>query len=390
MTALSGITIIETAERPVGEYCAKLLADFGAEVIKVERPGGAPTRTVSPFASAPDGTQHSIVFAYLNTNKKSVVLDLENARDRATLDRLLAKADALIDDHDEAWAEAHGLTPTAVAAAFPALVHCAITPFGQGAPADWQMLRPINVMNATGWAYHTPSEADPTRPPLKGAGRFMSDYEAGLDAAMAICASLHRKNETGKGQFIDLSQVEVEILRADILLGRNLGGDHEPDKSRTNFDMGGPATAFACKDGFIYIFMTSGAHWKGLCELVGEPWVEAFPPDWLEFHCTKERVTDFRTNFRRWIADKEKDVIAEQAQRLGVTIVPVNSAADLHHNPQFAHRGYFQKLDDPVLGEALYPTVPYKFSRTPVTLRTAAPALGQNDDELAETAVGGR
>ena len=172
--ALSGITIVEIAERPAGECTGKLLADFGAEVIKVERPGGAPTRAMGPHQ---DG--QSAVFGYFNTNKKSVVLDLADPADRAQLDRLLARANALIDDHDEAWGASRGLTAGEIAGAHPHLVHCIVTPFGQGAPAEWQKARPINVINAGGWAYHTPSEATPEMPPLKGAGRFLPDYEVG-------------------------------------------------------------------------------------------------------------------------------------------------------------------------------------------------------------------
>ena len=101
MTALNGITIIETAERPAGEYTAKLLADFGATVIKVERPGGAPTRHMGPLREG-----ESALFAWLNANKKSVVLDLADPADRATLDRLLARAHALVDDHGDGQAHA--------------------------------------------------------------------------------------------------------------------------------------------------------------------------------------------------------------------------------------------------------------------------------------------
>jgi crotonobetainyl-CoA:carnitine CoA-transferase CaiB-like acyl-CoA transferase len=185
--ALDGVVIIEIAERPAGEQTGKLLADFGAEVIKIERPGGAPTRAMGPHKHG-----RSAVFGYFNTNKKSIVLDLADPADRATLDRLLARADALIDDHDQAWGQARGLDKASVAAAHPRLVHCIITAFGQGAPPEWQKAYPVNVINAGGWAYHSPSEAPNDKPPLKGAGRFLPDYESALDAAIAVLASLHR------------------------------------------------------------------------------------------------------------------------------------------------------------------------------------------------------
>jgi len=375
--ALEGITVIELAERPAGEYTGKLLADFGAEVIKVERPGGAPTRHMGPFREG-----ESALFAYLNTNKKSVALDLAKPADRATLDRLLARANALIDDHGEVWGAGHGLTATAVAFAHPHLVHCIVTPFGQGAPAEWQTLHPINVINAGGWAYHSPSETPHEKPPLKGAGRFLPDYEAGIDAAMAVLASLHRQRKTGSGQFIDLSEVEVQLNRIDCVLDRMLAGDVEPSDERTAYDMGGPGTSFACKDGHIYIFMTTKGHWNALRALMGDPaWARDFREDWLEFDCTKDNVTRFRSHFSDWIARQDKLPITEAAQKAGIAMVPVNTAADLPDHEQFAHRGFFQQAEHPVFGTVSYPTVSYKMSATPVRIASAAPALRADQQE---------
>ncbi len=384
--ALSGITIIEVAERPAGEYAGKLLADFGAEVIKIERVGGAPTRHMGPFRADDIGGE-STLFGYLNTNKKSLVLDLANPAGRATLDKLLARANALIDDHDEAWGTEHSLTSTAVAAAHPKLVHCIVTPFGQGAPPEWQKARPINVINAGGWAYHSPSEAAPDKPPLKGAGRFLPDYESGIDAAICVLASLHRQRgvpkEKSGGQFIDISEVEVQVNRIDCVLDRMLAGEAEPGPERTAYDMGGPSTSFACKDGHLYLFMTTQLHWQGLCTLMGDPaWAKEFPTDWLEFHCTRERVDDFREKIRPWIASQEKLPITEAAQKLGLAMVPVNTAADIPMNEQFVHRGFFQEVAHPVFGSVAYPTVPYKLSASPVRIASPAPALGAYDAEL--------
>jgi len=378
MSALKGLLIIETAERVAGEYAAKLLADFGAEVIKVERPGGAPTRRMGPFKNG-----ESAVFAYLNTNKKSVVLDLDQPEDRARLDQLLARANALIDDHDEAWGDAHALSYPAVSTSHPQLVHCIITAFGQGAPQAWQRARPINVINAGGWAYHSPSETAADKPPLKGAGRFLPDYESGIDAALCVLASLHRQRQTGQGQFIDISEVEVQVNRIDCVLDRMLAGDVEPSAERTAYDMGGPGTSFACRDGHIYIFMTTKAHWQGLCGLMGDPdWTTTFREDWLEFDCTRENVTRFRQHFSDWIVGQEKIPITEAAQKVGVAMVPVNTAADLPLNEQFIHRGFFQQVEHPAFGAVTYPTVSYRMSATPVRIETTAPALGADNEVL--------
>jgi crotonobetainyl-CoA:carnitine CoA-transferase CaiB-like acyl-CoA transferase len=379
MTALKGLTVIEIAERFCGEYAGKQLADLGAEVIKIERPGGAPTRGMGPFREG-----ESALFAFLNTNKKSIVLDLELAEDRAVLDKLLARAQALIDDHDECWNKGRGLAAEAVARAHPHLVHTVITPFGQGAPGEWQRLKPINVINAGGWAYHSPSETPDHKPPLKGAGRFQPDYESGIDAAMCTMASLLRQRRTGAGQFIDISEVEVQLNRIDCVFDRMVAGDIEPSRERTAYDMGGPGTSFACRDGHVFLFMTTKGHWKALCGLMDNPdWTAAFREDWLEFDCTPANVEAFRKDFSAWMADQDKLAVSEAAQKAGVPIVPVSTAKDLPENEQMRFRGFFQEAEHPAFGTVLYPTQGYRMSASPVAIRTPAPELGANQQEAA-------
>lgn len=379
MSALEDVTVVEIAERPAGEYAARLLADFGAQVIKVERPQGAPTRAMGPFKHG-----ESTLFHYLNAGKKSIVLDLTSPADRATLDKLLARADALIDDHDEAWGAARQLTAAEIASAHPHLVHAAITPFGQGAPPEWQIARSINVINAGGWAYHSPSETPPEKPPLKGAGRFLPDYESAIDAATCVLASLHRQRRTGAGQFIDIAEVEVQLNRIDCVLGRMLAGEAEPGPERTAYDMGGPGAAFACKDGHVYLLMTTKAHWNALRALMGDPdWARAFRDDWLEFDCTRDNVARFRAHFSSWIALQAKQPITEAAQKAGVAMVPVNTAADLPHGEQFAHRGFFQTIDHSVFGQVAFPTAAYRMSASPVKIAGSAPVLGAHTGEVA-------
>jgi crotonobetainyl-CoA:carnitine CoA-transferase CaiB-like acyl-CoA transferase len=376
--ALAGLIVVETAERVCGEYTGKLLADLGAQVIKVERPGGAPTRAMGPFHAG-----ESTLFAYLNTNKQSVILDLDDPAERALLDRLLDRAHAIIDDHDESWVERLALDPSRVAERHPALVHTLVTPFGQGAPTQFQNLRPINVINAGGWAYHSPSETPRDKPPLKGAGRFLSDYEAGIDAALCTMASLLRLRRTGQGQSVDISEVEVQLNRIDCVLDRMLAGDADPSDERTAYDMGGPGTSFACADGHVFLFMTTRQHWKALCTLMREPdWASAFRDDWLEFDCTPANVAAFRAGFSEWIALQHKLPITEAAQKAGVAMVPVNTAADLPVHEQFVNRGFFQQAEHPTFGEVAYPGACYRMSATPVRVRSAAPTLGADQRKV--------
>ena len=369
MSALTGIRVVELAGSVAGEYCGKLLADFGADVIKIEAPGcGSPTRAMAPILGNDAGCEGSGLFAYLNTNKQSVVLDGVAAE---RLDEIIGAADAVIDDGNS-WA-------TTRAARHPDVVFCSITPFGQLADAEFGNAKSINVFHASGWGFHTPSHADPADPPLQGPGRFLADYEAGLEAALCVASSLFRRLHTGQGDVIDVSQHAVLVSRSDCIVGRFITGEVPAEGERGDFDQQGPASFFACADGFVYLYMTSRAHWLGVKALLGHPeWLDDFDDDWLEFSVTQEKVAAFQQGFAAWVKDLAKEAAAEQAQRLGVPLVPVNDATDLHESAQYRHRGFFQDVHHPVLGTAAYPTVPYSFSASPAEITSAAPALGEH------------
>jgi crotonobetainyl-CoA:carnitine CoA-transferase CaiB-like acyl-CoA transferase len=386
VSALTGIRIVELAESVAGEYCGKLLADFGAEVIKIERPNrGSPTRAMAPIIGDGGGPERSALFAYLNTNKRSVVLDVTSAAEIEKLHQIIAMADAVVDDHAGSWADAAGLSAADIARRHPAAVFCSITPYGGGAPPEFQNAKSFNVFNASGWGYHTPSHADPAKPPLKGPGRFLADYEAGLDAALCTAAAVFWHLHSGRGESIDVSQQAVLASRADCVLGRFITGEVAPENTRDDYDQQGPASFFACADGFVYLYMTSRNHWIALKRLMGQPdWLDAFDDDWLEFSVTPKKVATFQSGFATWVAGLTKDAAAEEAQRLGVPLVPVKSAADLKDSPQYRHRGFFQNVTHPVLGSAAYPGVPYLMSASPARITTAAPALGQHTAEVLD------
>ena len=376
LSALRHFKIIELAGSVCSEYCGKLLADFGANVLKIEPPEGSPTRRLGPFAASGTGPEDSGLFAYLNTNKHSLTLDLETAEGRARLAALLEDADAVIDGHAPGWLANIGLTPEA----YPHLTLCAITPFGQNAPAGRAHAEDLTVMQASGWGYHTPSAATPSRPPLKGAGRFQVSYEAGLDAAMCIAACLYGHGTQGRGRFIDLSKQEVMASRVDYVLAQMVAGDMEVGTSRTSFDLGGPSGIFPCRDGFVYIWMSAPSHWEAIRQLLDDTaWMDDFPANWMERGLTPERIATCRRHITNWLKSLGKDDAAAAAQKQGLTLAPVNNVSDLPRSAQLQHRGFFTEVEHPVQGRALYPTTPYKLSATPARIQRPAPLLGQHD-----------
>jgi crotonobetainyl-CoA:carnitine CoA-transferase CaiB-like acyl-CoA transferase len=384
VSALKGFRIIELAEAPSGEYCGKLLADFGADVVKIERPTlGSPTRSMHPLIGSGAAAERSGLFAYLNANKRSVTCEVTTRSGADQLHELVASADAVIDDHDPAWLAALGLSSGEAERRHPDTVFCSITPFGQDAAPEFGNAKSINVFQGSGWGHHTPSHADPKRPPLAGPGRFLADYEAGVDAALCVSSALFARLHSGHGEFVDVSAQAVLVSRTDCILGRFITGEVAPQRSRDDYDQQGPASFFGCADGFVYLYMTNRAHWLALKELMDHPpWLDDFDENWLEFSVTPEKVATFHSGFAEWMSPRRKDTTTVRAQRLGLPLVPVNDAADLHDNDQYRHRGFFTSVTHPVVGTAPYPTVPYLLSESPAQIVTAAPTLGEHTADV--------
>jgi len=373
-----------------GEYCGKLLADFGADVFKLEKPGcGSPTRHLGPFSPAGEEPERSGLFAYLNTNKCSIELDLEAEAGRATLQQLAGRVDAVIDDHPAGWLAHAGLDPDACLERWPQLVLCSITAFGASPPEDRLHAEDLNVFHSSGWGYHTPSGGDENRPPLNGAGRFLPSYESGLEAALCLVAALYEREASHLGRFIDISRQEVMASRVDYVLAQMVAGDMPVGTERTAFDLFGPAGIYPCREGYAYIWMSAPAHWEALRQLLGDPaWMKPFPGNWLERECTPERVALCRHHVAEWLRTQDKHEAAAAAQELGLTLVAVNDARDLQASPQYAFRRYFTEVDHPVQGGALYPTVPYRLSETPARIEAPAPLLGQHTAERLAVLTG--
>jgi crotonobetainyl-CoA:carnitine CoA-transferase CaiB-like acyl-CoA transferase len=391
VSALGTFKILELSESVSGEYCGKLLADFGAQVIKIERPGsGSPTRRLGPFGSSNNEVENSGLFAYLNTNKHSVTLDLSSDSGRATLHKLLQSIDVVVDDHADGWLKSVGLDPTTLDSIHPRLVMCSITAFGASPTDDRVHAEDLNVFHSSGWGYHTPSGAGEKQIPLKGAGRFLVSYEAALDAGLCIVAALYEREASNQGRYIEISKHQVMASRMDYVLGQMVAGDMDVSTKRTALDLSGPAGIFRCRDGYAYIWMSAPAHWEALRKLLGDPeWMKAFPDRWMELECTPERVATCRLHLAQWLETQEKERVSVAAQKLGLTLVAVSNARDLQASSQYVFRNYFATVNHPVLGEALYPTVPYSLSATPSRITAPAPLLGQHTTmTLSELDVG--
>ena len=389
MSALGHLRILELSNNVAGEYCGKLVADFGADVLKVESPGvGSDTRRSGPFAAAEATLERSGLFGYLNTNKRSICLDVCTPQGQETLHTLLEGVDAVVDDHPGGWLESIGIGPGELGSRYPRLIVCSITPFGYDAPATMRTAHSLNVFHSSGWGYHSPTEPELDKPPLKGAGRFHVDYESGLSAALALVAAVYWRASSGKGQFLDVSQQESMASLGDYVLGQMLAGTMEVSTRRQAFDLRGPATFFQCRDGYVYLWLSEPGHWNGLRTLIGDSaWMSDFPERWLELHLSEERIWQCRAHIAQWMQGQHKLEVATRAQLLGVPVVPVNTVKDLFESEQLLFRRFFTALEHPVLGRLRYPTVPYRLSATPASVVRAAPLLGEHTAAVLGEAV---
>jgi crotonobetainyl-CoA:carnitine CoA-transferase CaiB-like acyl-CoA transferase len=383
VSALSDLRVLELSSDVAAEYCGKLLADFGARIIKVEPPGtGSQTRMIGPSAAGGEPLESSGLFAYLNTNKQSVVLDPASTAGLKALRDLIRSVDVVIDDHPKGWLEDLGIAPATCSSQHPALIVCSITPFGYEAPPALHTARSVNVLHSS-WGYHSPCHADPAKPPLTGAGRFLPDYESGLSAALAVAAGLYWRESSGRGQFIDVSQQASMASLVDYVLGQMVAGTMEVSTRREAYDLGGPATFFQCRDGYAYLWMSEPGHWNGMWTLMGEPaWMREYPERWLELHLTKERIDRCRAEIARWMKNQDKSEVASRAQKLGVPLVPVNTVEDVFRSSQMQFRNFFTQIEHPTLGKLHYPTVPYRLGATPARIDSPAPLLGQHTDQV--------
>ncbi len=377
--ALAGVRVIECCQMVAGPYATKLLADLGAEVIKVEEPGrGDGARHRGPFLHNVPHPERSGLFLYLNTNKRGITLNLRHLMGREILGRLLAEADILVEDHAPAMAQELGLGYETLRASYPRLIVASITPFGQTGPYRDYTAYPLNAYHGGGQGYLTPYESPfPERGPLK-AGGYLGEYDGGIAAAVAIMGALCGRLFTGQGQHVDISQQEalVALQRVELSTFPNEGKLESRVREKPS-----PGGLMPCRDGYVHITTAEEHQWQGLVELMGNP-------DWARDERFKdqpsrtENAVALNALIAAWVKDRNKEEIYHQGQAKGCPVAMVSTAEDIVRSPQMAARGFFATVDHPETGPLLYPTAPYRFSETPWQVERPAPRLGEHNAEV--------
>jgi len=380
--ALDGVKVVECCNFAAGPYCSKLLADLGAEVIKVERPGvGDDARRRGPFLHDVPHAERSGLFLYLNTNKLGVTLNLNSATGKAIFKRLITSADILVDDSPPGQMKELGLGYDALKEINPRLIMTSISPFGQTGPYRDYKAYYLNTYHASGAGYLLPSSSpQPNREPIKGPG-LLGEYDAGLSAAVATLGALYWRGVSGLGQHIDASKQEALMALEKMELARFHSDGKSPSRNLTGRPHHG---LMRSKDGGYVLLMVGpqqDAQWPGLVELMGNPeWAkdEMFSTE----EKRREHAVDFRERVVEWARDHTADELFHGAQGKRLPAAAVNSPGEFLSSPQLEARGFLVDIDHPVAGKLKYPSGPYHFSKTPWRVERPAPLIGQHNAEV--------
>ncbi len=381
--ALSGMRVVELAG-PLGEWCGRLLAGMGADVIKVEPPEGAATRAIGPFAGDEPVPERSLWFWHYNAGKQSVMLDIDLHEGHDLLRRLIASADVFLETLRPGEAAALGLAYAALRQDNPRLIHCAITPFGQDGPrAAWHTTDLVSMalggpMQSCG--YDPEDELPPVRP---GAGH--SYHTAGHFAMTGILAALIEREGSGQGQYLDVAahdclSVTVEFANTHWYYARNIvrrqTGRHASPMITTRNQYptadGRYVNLSLPRDNRAWLALVAMLNEKGLGEGLDDPALL----DPMQRFAAGSRAYDL---LEVLCATHTADELFHLGQGLGMTWGAVRPPEAWLDDPHAAARGFFQPLEHPEMGATYrYPGAPFVSPASPFRLRRRAPLPGED------------
>ena len=375
--ALSHLRIIDLTDRIAGPYCTKLLADFGAEVIKIEPPdGGDPGRSMQPTFRDARGEEQSGLFLYLNTNKRSIVLDLNKPHDRQTLKDLVAHSNALVESFMPGVMDSFGLGYQELRRHNPGLVMTSITGFGQKGPYRTYQATDIVAYALTGLMSIT-GACD--REPLKH-GLHQASFRAGQYAAAATLAGIFAAQRNGHGQHVDVSMMECMVTGFVMrpvrysYYGEILGREPKSGTALTNH-----AQPIETSDGYVIPDLAPGTSWEEFAQVVEAP---ALLEPRFSAGASRQANVELDEVLQQSIKNKRRYDLVHEAQEKRIPFSIVQSPSDLLHCPHLRERDYFIEVDQPGVGQVKMPGPPFHMSKTPHEVRRPAPGLGEHTPEV--------
>jgi CoA:oxalate CoA-transferase len=371
---LSGIRVIDLTRVLAGPYCTMILAEQGAEVIKVETPaGGDDSRHIGPFLEGQSG-----YFISINRGKKSIALNLKDASDRAHFEGLLAGADVLVENYRGGTMEKLGLGWDALHPKFPNLIYCAISGFGHTGPYatkpayDMIVQAMSGVMSVTGYEGQPPARV----------GVSIGDLAAGIFASSAISAALFHRLRTGETQKLDISMLDCQVALLENAVAQTFAKGKPPGPLGARHPSIAPFGMFRARDGFIAIAAGNDALFRTLCATLDAPGL-ADDPRYGSNQRRVEHVAELTAALDALLGRRDRADWFAALEAAGIPCGPINDVADIMADPQIAARNMIVTIAQPGIGAFPSPGNPIKSSVFPdPKTRPPAPALDEHRAEI--------
>ncbi|MFF4762041.1 CaiB/BaiF CoA transferase family protein [Streptomyces sp. NPDC001292] len=385
MTVLHGLRVLDLSRVLAGPYCTALLADLGADVVKVEPPGGDDSRHLGPFRNG-----ESVYFAQLNRGKRSIVLDLKDPDDHALLLRLAEQADVFVENYRPGVARRLGIDHATLRAANPRLVYASISGFGQSGPMREHPAYDLIVQAMSGLMAGT---GTPDGPPTR-VGESVGDLVAGLFASWAINAALFDRERSGQGRYIDVAMLDSLVSLQVTAMSLLTATGHLPGRVGNRHPVSTPFDTYRTADGLVAIAVAGEAVFARFARMVGRPDMPS-DPRFSDDAARAHHIEQVREITERWSAGLTTEQALKSARAAGVPAAPIWDLTEAVGSEQIRGRGLVGEFDHPVLGRTPFLRQPAQFGldgaadvagNGPGVHGTAAPspALGEHADAVVE------
>ena len=373
MTSLSHIKVLDLTSHLSGPYCAMILADHGADVVKIESPnGGDQLRKTPPFQ---DG--ESAPFMLWNRNKRSMVMDLKNAEDHKTVLKMIEVADVLIENFKPGTAKRLGIDYETVSAINSKLIYCSISGFGQTGPYSPRGGFDLIACGMSGlMSINGPPEGPPYRIPMP-----VSDVCGGMNGAIGILMALIARDQTGSGQHVDTSLFEAGISLGVYEAANVFATGQVPERLGQAHRGSAPYQLFTTLDGYMTIGGAQDSFWRGTCKILG---CEHLLND-ERFMSKADRVENNRQlveELGKFFIQRTTKELCEAFEAEGIPAGPVMDHVEVFNDPQTLHREMVVETEHSKLGKIKTIGIPVKLSKTPASIRKGAPLFGEHNQEV--------
>lgn len=381
--ALSRLKVLDLSWNIAGPYCTKLLADSGAEVIKVERPSmGDPSRHEGPYPNDEKNIEASGLFAYLNNNKKSITLNLKSEAGKEAIKALVKEADVLVENFSPGVMDGLGLGYESLKEINPKLIMTSISNFGQTGKFRDHHATELVMQAMSGWVT---SIGEVGRPPLRAGGQLrLLEYIAGTFAGVSTLTAVLQRRRTKVGKHIDVSIAECGLLQRSYPTVQD-SFPFSPHKTNKRFVM--TPSVEKCKDGYIGITLLTGKHWQDFCAMTEMyDWID--DPRFTTLHNRLQHKNEFQERLDEWLMHHTREEIMELGTEWRVPVIPVPTLEEMLDFPHYKEREFFVTLNQPQMGEVIQPGAPFRMSETPWKINNLAPSLGEHNEHVFVNLLG--